>query len=216
MTSAGAWRGVVAPGSQRRFPEPLRTPRLDIRRYALADAPALFDAVNRSRASLLEYMSWARGSHLAMEDTEEWIARERARWLMQDTELGFGMFRRDGGYVGGIGVHAIDWTVPRFELGYWLDDPWVGHGYVREAVRTVARACFEGCRAVRVEIRCDTRNVRSARVAAACGFHHDGTLRAYGRGTDGTVRDVMVWGMTADDFDSARHDWVAADADLLA
>ncbi len=161
-------------------------------------------------------MPWARSSHLIIEDTEEWIARERARWLAQDTELGFGMFRRDGAYVGGIGVHAIDWTVPRFELGYWLDDPSVGRGYMQEAVRAMTRACFDRCRASRVEIRCDSRNTRSARVARACGYTLDGTLRAHARGTDGSICDTMIWGMTADDADAARSAWDAADDALVA
>jgi ribosomal-protein-serine acetyltransferase len=172
--------------------------------------------VNRSRTSLLEFMPWARSSHLIIEDTEEWIARERARWLAQDTELGFGMFRRDGAYVGGIGVHAIDWTVPRFELGYWLDDPSVGRGYMQEAVRAMTRACFDRCRASRVEIRCDSRNTRSARVASACGYRLDGTLRAHARGTDGSICDTMIWGMTAADAVAARSAWDAADDALVA
>lgn len=207
-----AGRGRRAPPAiARRFPEPLHTPRLVIRRYVLSDAPALFAAVNRSRASLAEFLPWARSTHLAISDTEEWIARERARWLIQDTDLGFGMFRQDSGYVGGIGVHAIDWEVPRFELGYWLDDPAVGCGYMQEAVRATARACFDSCHAARVEIRCDVRNWRSARVARACGFTLDGTLRAFGRGTDGTIRDTMVWGITAADQDAVRAAWDAAD-----
>jgi RimJ/RimL family protein N-acetyltransferase len=185
-----------------------------IRRYASADAPALFGAVNRSRTSLQEFMPWARTSHVVIEDTEEWIAQQRARWLVQDTELGLGMFRPDGGFVGGIGAHAIDWSVPRFELGYWLDDPSVGRGFMQEAVRAMTRACFDRCHATRVEIRCDVRNWRSARVAQACGFRLDGTLRGYSRGNDGTIRDTMIWGMTAAEATEARHAWDAADGAL--
>ena len=208
-------RQVKAPeASPRRFPEPLRTPRLIIRRYTRADAPALFGAVNRSRTSLLEFMPWARTSHLVIEDTEEWIGRERARWLVQDTELGFGIFRPDGVFVGGIGAHAIDWSVPRFELGYWLDDLSVRRGYMQEAVRAMTRACFDRCHASRVEIRCDARNVRSARVAEGCGFYLDGTLRGHARGTDGSIRDTMVWGMTATDALKIRKAWDAADEAL--
>lgn len=216
MTDVSGREAFASPPAPRRFPEPLRTPRLIIRRYTLSDAPALFGAVNRSRTSLLEFMPWARSSHMIIEDTEEWIARERARWLAQDTELGFGMFRRDGAYVGGIGVHAIDWTVPRFELGYWLDDPSVGRGYMQEAVRAMTRACFDRCRASRVEIRCDSRNTRSARVASACGYRLDGTLRAHARGTDGSICDTMIWGMTAADAVAARSAWDAADDALVA
>ena len=207
-----AGRGRRAPPAiARRFPEPLHTPRLVIRRYVLSDAPALFAAVNRSRASLLQFMPWARSSHLVIADTEEWITRERARWLLHDTELGFGLFKQDASFVGGIGLHAIDWSVPRFELGYWLDDPSAGSGYMQEAVRAMARACFGACHAARVEIRCDVRNWRSARVAEACGFRLDGTLRGHVRGTDGSIRDTMVWGMTALDHDAVRAGWDAAD-----
>ena len=63
------------------------------------------------------------------------------------------------------------------EIGYWLINEAVGNGYMIEAVRTVERAAFE--RGVnRIQIRMDTRNIRSLNVAKRCGYHLDGTIRS--------------------------------------
>ena len=65
------------------------------------------------------------------------------------------------------------------EIGYWLINEAVGNGYVTEAVRAVEKTVFEqGVN--RIQIRTDTRNVRSFKVAERCGYRLEGVLRAAG------------------------------------
>ena len=66
-----------------------------------------------------------------------------------------------------------------------------------EAVRLITTYAFDELAARRVEIRCDARNIRSARVARRCGFELEGRLRNIACGPDGTVVDELVFSRTA-------------------
>ncbi len=50
-------------------------------------------------------------------------------------------------------------------------------GIIKEAVNAVTKYAFDVLRAKRVEIRCDTENVRSKKVCERLGFELEGTLR---------------------------------------
>jgi RimJ/RimL family protein N-acetyltransferase len=45
---------------------------------------------------------------------------------------------RDGEFVGVVGLHFADGQAP--ELGYWLGEPYWGHGYATEAAQAVVEA----------------------------------------------------------------------------
>ncbi len=78
--------------------------------------------------------------------------------------------------MGNIGVHTIVWEHGRCEIGYWLLGDFEGRGYMSEAVLALEQACFlHGFH--RVEIRCSSQNLRSARVPRRCGYTLEACLR---------------------------------------
>ena len=88
-------------------------------------------------------------------------------------------------------MHPRDWSVPSFEIGYWLRSSTVGKGYITEAVEALTQAAFQHLHAERIIIRCDSRNVRSARVAERAGYTLEATLRRDARAPDGSLRDTL-------------------------
>jgi RimJ/RimL family protein N-acetyltransferase len=62
-----------------------------------------------------------------------------------------------------------------------------------EAVEGIFRYAVQELGANRVEIRCDTRNERSAKVAERLGFTKEGVLRSDSTGVDGTLRSTNVY-----------------------
>jgi RimJ/RimL family protein N-acetyltransferase len=60
-------------------------------------------------------------------------------------------------------------------------------------VRAITSFAFDALGARRVEIRCDSRNLDSARVAERAGFALEGTLHNNEVGTDGTLRDTLIY-----------------------
>ena len=78
-------------------------------------------------------------------------------------------------------------------IGYWCRTSFSGQGYTTEAVRGIAAFAFDALGAKRVEIRCDPSNRPSARVAERAGFVLEGELRNDALGTDGTLRNTLVF-----------------------
>ena len=123
--------------------------------------------------------------------------RLQASYLLR-TGLPMLIFERDaagneGALIGGAGLHRIDWTVRRFEIGYWCRSDRQRRGHVTDAVRMLSRFAFETLRARRVEIRMDADNVRSWRVAERAGYQLEGVLRSESLTPTGEPRDTSLF-----------------------
>jgi RimJ/RimL family protein N-acetyltransferase len=92
-----------------------------------------------------------------------------------------------------VGLFAFNWQVPCCEIGYWLATPHCGKGYMTEAVIAVVAWAFDALAMERIEIRTDSRNERSGRVAKRSGFYLEGVLRHDSRNVDGALRDTRVY-----------------------
>jgi RimJ/RimL family protein N-acetyltransferase len=128
------------------------------------------------------------------------VARSfRAHYLAR-TDLPVFLFLAGGATLAGAaGLTRMDWSVPRFEIGYWVRRSCEGRGYASEAVRALARLAFGTLGAGRVEIHCGHRNERSRRVAERCGFVLEARLRDHGRETWGELRDLLVYSLVPGD-----------------
>jgi len=175
-------------------PELITSDRLELRAPALEHVVALTEAVRDSLSELAMWMPWAT------DDYDEAGAEENVRGaiaaFVTRADFRYHMFDAAGRLVGSSGLHRMKWSVPRFEIGYWLRTGETGKGYASEAVRALATVCFEELGARRLDIRCDDTNLASAAVAERCGFHLEGVLENYSVGTDGTVRNERVYALT--------------------
>jgi len=181
-------------------PECITTPRLILRSARASDAPAVNAAVIESLDALRPFMPWAQSAPTLVQ-TEGECRRMQAKFLLRE-DLPMMMFERladgrEGEYIGGTGLHRIDWQVRRFEVGYWCRSRRIGQGYVAEAVEAMTRLAFLDLRARRVEVRMDDGNERSRRVAERCGFVLEGVLRQQSLTPAGEPRDTRVYAKTA-------------------
>jgi RimJ/RimL family protein N-acetyltransferase len=174
------------------FSDHFETERLWVRAVRPGDGAAIYQAIMESLNELRPWMPWARGAQ-SIEASEAYVREAAARWRTRE-ELGMHFTRKaDGLLLGAIGLHHIDWSVPRFEIGYWIRTSQQGHGYVTEAVKGVTRFAFERLKAVRIEIRCDAANRRSAAVAERAGYTLEARLRWERRNAAGTLADTLIY-----------------------
>lgn len=188
------------------IPDTWDGPRVSLRRYRDDDARLLFDAVMESQASIRQWLPWADAYH-SIDDAVEFVRRQSGHWALHG-HIGIAIFARtDGTYLGATGFTARNLAIPSFEIGYWLRQSAEGHGYMSEAVRLITAFLFDKLKAERVFIRCDARNARSRAVAERLGFPFEGCNRRDEIGTDGTIRDSLVYAMIPDDFARVRTTW---------
>jgi RimJ/RimL family protein N-acetyltransferase len=188
--------------------------RVLVRPYELSDAAAVREAIAESRDDLRPWMPWA-DAHQTIEESIDFCARSKGEWILRrnmnmgiwEHAMGEGPTSMAHRYLGGTGFHRINWEARTFEIGYWLRRTAAGHGFVSESTRVLTRAAFEELEANRLEIRCDSRNVRSRGVAERCGFVLEGTHRRTDVATDGSLRDTLVFSMMREEFAAVLPSW---------
>lgn len=161
-------------------PERIETERLVLRMPRRGDGATVNAAVQDSIVGLAPWMPWA-STVPSLDESELHCRRQQAKYLLRE-DLALLMFERqadgsEGALVGGTGLHRIDWTLRKFEIGYWRRAGCEGRGYVTEAVTALSRMAFDSLGARRVEIRMDDANERSWRVAERAGFTLEALLR---------------------------------------
>ncbi|HEX4234866.1 MAG TPA: GNAT family protein [Caldimonas sp.] len=161
-------------------PDRLETERLVLRVPRPGDGRVLNDAVRASHEELAPWMPWA-GTLPTVDESEAHCRRQQARFLLREDFVMLLFLRgadgSEGELVGATGLHRIDWTLRKFEIGYWLKTGCEQRGFMTEAVRAMARLAFDALDARRVEIRMDDRNERSWKLAERAGFTLEALLR---------------------------------------
>lgn len=150
----------------------LRTQRLILRPFGLADAPAV-----QALAGTREVASTTLTMPHPYEDgvAEGWIAGQASEWVDRE-RLTLAVTTKSEGVVGGMGLHLTP-QHQRAELGYWIGLPYWNRGYATEAAAAVVAFGFTELGLHRIVARHFPRNPASGRVMAKIGMTHEGTLR---------------------------------------
>lgn len=193
--------GSVAYQTLQSMAEELHGDRILLRPYRLGDAVALQAAIAESRDQLRPWESFAEAFQ-TIEETQDWIVRRTASWLLRD-RFSLGMWhRQDDRYLGQLEMWARGpqgWAIPAFELAYWVRESEQGNGYITEGLRLLTDYAFECLGAQRVELGIDAQNVRSVAVAKRNGFILEGRLRHTGIEEDRTLVDNLIFSLVPAD-----------------
>jgi RimJ/RimL family protein N-acetyltransferase len=174
------------------FPDSFESERITIRAPRAGEGKAVAEAIGESYTELAPWMPWASPDPDVAE-VEANLRESAAKWLRrEDLRLNLWLKGTDT-FVGGSGLHRLNWEVPRFEIGYWCRTRFSGQGYITEAVNAITDFAFKTLGARRIEIRCDSLNERSRRVAERAGYTLEASLRQQDRAISGELRDTLVF-----------------------
>jgi RimJ/RimL family protein N-acetyltransferase len=157
------------------FPEEFTTERLLIRKPLPGDGKAVFTAIQASLNELKQWMPWAH-TNQSEQDIEANIRDSIAKFITREDLRLHLLDKVTGEFIGSSGLHRINWEVPKFEIGYWIDTRHSGKGYITEAAEAITCFAFSELHAKRVEIRCDSTNTRSRAIPEKLGFTLEGIL----------------------------------------
>ncbi|MBD7963566.1 GNAT family N-acetyltransferase [Fictibacillus norfolkensis] len=176
------------------FPTEFTTDRLLIRMPKPGDGKAMFEAIH---ASLDELKPWLPFAHFEQteEDVEANIREAYLKFLSREDLRLLVFLKENGNLIASSGLHRINWEIPKFEIGYWIDTRYTGKGYMTEAVQGITEFASKELNARRIEIRCDTQNVKSAAIPERLGFTLEGILRndSLEIGSTTKLRDTSVY-----------------------
>ena len=174
------------------FPESFESDRLTIRAPRPGDGVEINAAVRETFDDLKVWMPWAQQMP-TLEESESYVRRTQCQFLAREELTLFLFLKGTDTMVGSSGLHRINWNIPKFEVGYWCRKRFQGQGYISESTEAITQFAFETFGAKRVEIRCDSKNVRSRRIPDRLGFKLEGTLRNDSLSPSGELRDTLVF-----------------------
>ena len=133
------------------------------------------------------------------------LTRQARDWRL-DLSRSFLIYRRDeggqpGAVIGGINLNNICRGAAQFgSLGYWLGQPYVGHGYMHEAAGLVIAHAFADLNLHRVNAATLPHNGRSIKMLRRLGFEEEGFAKAYIQ-INSEWQDHVLFGLTVDSYD---------------
>lgn len=136
-------------------------------------ARPLFAIVDRDRAYLRRFQNWPDHVH-SLRDMRNVIATslDKSRHHMGFDAV---IHYRDVP-AGKVGVVYIDTNTATGEIGYWLGQPFQGHGLMTRAAWIVTGHAIAHIGLRRVKIRCAAGNSRSRAIPERLGFRYIGVL----------------------------------------
>ena len=166
------------------FPEEFETSQLIIRIPRPGDGEVVYQAIKASLTEIKPWLPFAQKEQ-SLQDVEINIREAHLNFLSRKDLRLLVFLKKTGELVASTGLHRMDWSVPKFEIGYWIDSRYSGNGYMMEAVQGIADFAFRELKARRVEIRCDSKNVKSRNVAERAGFKLETILKNDDLSADG-------------------------------
>ncbi len=167
-------------------PLQLETERLILRApHQTRDGKIVNQAIRDSFNELKAWLPFAQELP-TVEETEinlrnahiNFLKRESFRFLIFD--------KASNNFIGITSLQRIDWTIPKCEIGYWVNTKFGGNGYMTEAVKKLATFGLHNIKFRRIEIRCESTNLKSRAITEKLGFVFEGTLRNDDLSADGS------------------------------
>lgn len=133
----------------------------------------------------------------AVEETEinlreayiKFIKRESFRFLI--------LHRETNDFIGIASLHGIDWDIPKCEVGYWINTKFAGNGYMVEAVHKLTNFGLNQFQFKRIEIRCESTNMKSRSIPEKLGFELEGILKNEDLSADGKkLTNTCIYALT--------------------
>jgi RimJ/RimL family protein N-acetyltransferase len=180
-------------------PTHYETERLLVRCYEAGDGDWYYAVGQKNHAHLERYESGNVIFSLNSVEAAEVAVRGMQADFIAHNCFFFGAFEQNA-FVAQIYIGVVNWDLPEFEIGYFVDREHEGQGYVSESVRGALHFTFEHLRAQRVRLECDDTNLRSIRVAERCGFRREAHFRENKRHPDGTLSGTIIYGLLRREF----------------
>ena len=175
----------------------IETPRLILRRFAMTDAPAMFNNW-ASDPEVTRYLTWP--PHASPAVTETILSEWTAAYARSDFYQWAIVLKENGPEpIGSIAVVSLNESVGNAHIGYCLGRKWWHMRIMSEALQAVIGHLFTAVHAQRIDSMHDPHNPHSGGVMKKCGMQYEGTLRRFARNNQG-IADACYYSILAGEY----------------
>jgi ribosomal-protein-serine acetyltransferase len=137
-----------------------------------------------------------------LEKTRQFIAFNQDK---ENHKEGYYFYPRDiktNALIGYLCVKSIDTNKAKCELGYFVDEDFQGKGITSRLVSETLDFCFNTLNMNKVFICTSKINKASQQIALKHHFKQEGILREEFKSADGTLEDVVYFGLLKSEYNS--------------
>jgi RimJ/RimL family protein N-acetyltransferase len=177
------------------IPNVFESERLRIRRPEAGDGHIVHEAIVETLDQLRGYggsLPWAL-EEPRVESSELFCRKACAAWFSRTAFPMLLFLKEDNTFVGCSGLHNVEWSVPKLEIGYWCRKSQQRRGLITEAVTTITAMAFSLLGARRVQSRPDEENMPSRQVAERAGYQLEGIIRNDRTGPNDELRNTCIY-----------------------
>lgn len=156
-----------------KLPKEIVTKRLVLKPVNTKEIEGFYAAFIESFEQLTQYYipAWSRyTSAPTKDDMQAFLKRTEEEWLNQTGFLLSAYDKETGQFIGQGELHHFDKSVPKARLGYWIRKTHINKGYATEIAHALTYFGFNALLCNRLEIRNDTRNPASGKIAKKLGY----------------------------------------------
>lgn len=176
------------------------TTRTLTRRLREGDGQEFYDLIQENSSYIEDHFPILVDAIRNPEEGEIYVRRALAKWLTQK-EFTFGIWRVDeADMIGYLHFRNIDWQTPRAEISYFLHQNHAGKGLMTEVMSRMIQFSFRQLKLNKLVLKTLIDNYNSQRLARKVGFRREGDLRHEYRKASGTLLDVMLFGLTREEY----------------
>ncbi|MER3318449.1 MAG: GNAT family N-acetyltransferase [Allomuricauda sp.] len=96
--------------------------------------------------------------------------------------------------IGFVGLYNIDRSIPKSEVGFFIDKEYTGRGIATGALQVLSEYCFSEFKFKKLFLRIHQSNIASKTVAERCGFELEGEIRREYKTSSGEIVDLLYYG----------------------
>lgn len=175
------------------IPTEFETERLTLRAPRIGDGSIVNKAIRESINELKLWLPFAQTTP-TMEETELNLREASARFFNRES-MRYLIFRKEcNEFIGVTSFEGVSWDIPKTQIGYWINTKYNGNGYMKEAVEALTNLGLNKIQFNRIEIRCESTNIKSRAIPEKLGFELEGILKNEDLSADGSkLTDTCIY-----------------------
>jgi ribosomal-protein-serine acetyltransferase len=167
-----------------------------LRELELNDAADIFRTINKERGYLGTWLPFVAYTK-ELKDTECFVSSV-VNVPVEKLEHTF-TIRKQGEFIGLIGLKDTDVLNKKTEIGYWLSEKEQGKGIMTNSVKELCDFAFTKLQINRIQIKCAVGNVPSKNIPKRLGFKLEGVEREGELLTGNTFTDLEIYSKLKND-----------------
>jgi len=170
-----------------------------IRPLTSDDLLAYYELVETNRPRLADFFAGTVTRTQTLSDTKRFLDEIEQRKLAK-TYMPYVIAERSSGrFAGYLDLKNIDWSIPKSEMGCYVDETVAGKGLASKAFSIFCNFCFEELRFEKLFLRTHESNTAAIKLAEKNGFIREGLIRCDYRTTSGKLVDLLYYGKLRDE-----------------